>query len=143
VNSLPKTVTRQRRDCDLNPGPSEPQSSTLTNRLPSHNNDRRVLYRPYLKCWRIQLRAKLSLSRTELCVDKDSEQHSLTWDTCPMRVTFIPISETGRQQSDRSPVCRGCVVRVTVAFAASGEKQTTVYCNYTAASSGMARRTTR
>jgi len=24
VNSLPKTVTRQRRDCDLNPGPSEP-----------------------------------------------------------------------------------------------------------------------
>ena len=21
VNSLPKTVTRQRRDCDLNPGP--------------------------------------------------------------------------------------------------------------------------
>jgi len=30
VNSLPKTVTRQRRDCDLNPGPS-----TLTTRLPS------------------------------------------------------------------------------------------------------------
>ena len=24
VNSLPKTVTRQRRDCDLNPGPSAP-----------------------------------------------------------------------------------------------------------------------
>ena len=36
VNSLPKTVTRQRRDCDLNPGPSAPESSTLTNRLPSH-----------------------------------------------------------------------------------------------------------
>ena len=30
VNSLPKTVTRQRWDCDLNPGPSAPQSSTLT-----------------------------------------------------------------------------------------------------------------
>jgi len=29
VNSLPKTVTRQRRDCDLNPGPSAPESSTL------------------------------------------------------------------------------------------------------------------
>ena len=28
VNSLPKTVTRQRRDCDLNPGPSAPESST-------------------------------------------------------------------------------------------------------------------
>ena len=29
VNSLPKTVTRQRRGCDLNPGPSAPESSTL------------------------------------------------------------------------------------------------------------------
>ena len=25
VNSLPKTVTRQRRGCDLNPGPSAPE----------------------------------------------------------------------------------------------------------------------
>jgi len=36
VNSLPKTVTRQRRNCDLNPGPSAPESSMLTTRLPSH-----------------------------------------------------------------------------------------------------------
>jgi len=36
VNSLPKTVTRQRRGCDLNRGPSAPESSTLTTRLPSH-----------------------------------------------------------------------------------------------------------
>ena len=36
VNSSPKTVTRQRRDCDLNLGPSAPESSTLTTRLPSH-----------------------------------------------------------------------------------------------------------
>jgi len=36
VDSLPKTVTRQRRDCDLNPGPSAPEPSTLTTRLPSH-----------------------------------------------------------------------------------------------------------
>jgi len=28
VNSLPKTVTRQRRGCDLNPGLSAPESST-------------------------------------------------------------------------------------------------------------------
>jgi len=34
VNSLPKTATRQRRGCDLNPGPSAPESSTLTTRLP-------------------------------------------------------------------------------------------------------------
>ena len=36
MNSLPNTVTLQRRDCDLNPGPSAPESSTLTTRLPSH-----------------------------------------------------------------------------------------------------------
>ena len=36
VNSLPKTGTLQRRGCDLNPGPSVPESSTLTARLPSH-----------------------------------------------------------------------------------------------------------
>ena len=35
VNSLPKTVTRQRRGRDLNRGPSAPESSTLTTRLPS------------------------------------------------------------------------------------------------------------
>jgi len=35
VNSLPKTVTQQRRDCDLNPGPSAPEFSTLTTWLPS------------------------------------------------------------------------------------------------------------
>jgi len=36
VNSLPGTVTRQRRGCDLNPDPSAPESSTLTTRLASH-----------------------------------------------------------------------------------------------------------
>ena len=36
VNSLPKTVTRQRFDCDLNPGLTAPESSMLTTRLPSH-----------------------------------------------------------------------------------------------------------
>jgi len=36
VDSLPKTVTRQHRSCHLNPGPSAPESSTLTTRLPSH-----------------------------------------------------------------------------------------------------------
>jgi len=33
VNSLPKTVSRQRRDCDLNTGPSAPEYSTLTTQL--------------------------------------------------------------------------------------------------------------
>ena len=35
VNSLPKTVTRQRRGCDLNPGRTAPEFSTLTTQLPS------------------------------------------------------------------------------------------------------------
>jgi len=42
VNSLPKTVTRQRRSCDLNPGPTE--SSTLTTWLPSHPEPRLYLF---------------------------------------------------------------------------------------------------
>ena len=42
VNSLPKTVNRQRRGCDLNPGPSAPESSTLTTRLPSQPYERAV-----------------------------------------------------------------------------------------------------
>ena len=36
VNSLPKTVTLWCHGCDLNPGPSVPESSTLTTWLPSH-----------------------------------------------------------------------------------------------------------
>ena len=31
-----KTVTQQRRGCDLNPRPSAPESSMLTTQLPSH-----------------------------------------------------------------------------------------------------------
>jgi len=45
VNSLPETVTRQRRGCDLNPGPSAPESSTLTTRLPSQRTDGRLCCR--------------------------------------------------------------------------------------------------
>jgi len=39
VKSLPKTVTRQRRSYDLNTGPSVPESSTLTTRLQSQNEN--------------------------------------------------------------------------------------------------------
>ena len=42
MNSLPKTVTDQRRDCDLNPGPSAPESSTLATRLPSVGRYKKV-----------------------------------------------------------------------------------------------------
>jgi len=47
VNRLPKTVTRQRRGCDLNPGPTAPESSMLTTRLPSHP-DIQVDYKKYI-----------------------------------------------------------------------------------------------
>jgi len=38
VNSLPKTATRQRRDCDFNPDPkvSAPESSTRLSNLSNH-----------------------------------------------------------------------------------------------------------
>ena len=36
MNSLPKTVTQWHRGCDLNPGPTVPESSMLTTRLLSH-----------------------------------------------------------------------------------------------------------
>ena len=35
VNSLRKTLTRQHRGCDFNPGRTVPESSTLTTYLPS------------------------------------------------------------------------------------------------------------
>jgi len=60
VNSLPKTVTRQRRGCALSPGPSAPQSSTLATRLPSHPTcilrTEIVTYRCYVN-WQISVLA--------------------------------------------------------------------------------------
>ena len=49
VNSLPKTVTRQRRGCDLNPGPTAPESSTLTTRLPSHPKNVNMVIKYFLR----------------------------------------------------------------------------------------------
>jgi len=47
MNSLPKTVTRQRQDCDLNPGPSVPESSTLTTWLPSQQKSLYFIFYPH------------------------------------------------------------------------------------------------
>jgi len=44
VNSLPKTVTRQRLGCDLNPCPSAPESSTVTSRLLGNSISYRPMY---------------------------------------------------------------------------------------------------
>jgi len=62
VNSLPKTVTRQRRGCDLNPGPSAPESSTLTTRLPSSS-----LVKLFVLKWSLRPRAFVIIARC-VCV---------------------------------------------------------------------------
>jgi len=68
VNSLPKTVTRQRYDCDLSPGPSAPESSTLTTRLPSHPYE--SLYFHYTSNESAQLRStELHLQTTAMTVN--------------------------------------------------------------------------
>ena len=52
VSSLLKTVNRQRRGCDLNPGPTAPESSTLTTRLTSHPSSvfRHIIFLVKLVC---------------------------------------------------------------------------------------------
>jgi len=72
VNSLSKTVTRQRRGCELNPGPSAPESSTLTTRLLSHlvynnssNCQRRYIQRMFQLAQRINL--KFTLGNISSC----------------------------------------------------------------------------
>ena len=69
VNSLPKTVTRQHRDCNLNPGRSAPESSTLTTRLPSHPGT-----------------VQIDLSLSSLLLDQlqNSKLTLLAGTTCPL-----------------------------------------------------------
>ena len=57
MNSLPKTVTRQHRGCNLNPGPSAPESSTLT--TPSHRCRVLTWYSDKtVKLWKLSERTK-------------------------------------------------------------------------------------
>jgi len=62
VNSLPKTVTRQRRDYDLNPCPSEPESSTLTTRLQGH------------PCHKCRLHKSTCLQTANQCLSKSESK---------------------------------------------------------------------
>ena len=61
MNSLPKTVTLQRRGCDLNPCPTALESSTLTTRLPSH---------PYLfaVCYIYAMRGRFIMLHVLRCI---------------------------------------------------------------------------
>jgi len=50
VNNLPKTVTQQRYGCDMNPGPSAPQFSTLPlGYRATPSNSLIVILRQYLR----------------------------------------------------------------------------------------------
>ena len=74
VSSLPNAVTRQHCGCDLNPGPSAPESSTLTTRLPSHPT--------------------LHVSNASL-MDEPSNQDSIYLDTTgQLKIASAPINST-------------------------------------------------
>ena len=68
VNSLPKTVTWQRRDCDLNPVPSAHESSTLTTRLPNSVGERNVVYKRYCYCWHVTAIISVYVPRRDVYV---------------------------------------------------------------------------
>ena len=76
MNSLPKTVTRQRRDCDLNSGPSAPVSSTLTTRLPSHPMNYRKQKNKWKLCQKVVIRS-IHFDRTPTC-DRQTQTHRHT-----------------------------------------------------------------
>ena len=76
VNSLLKTVTQQRRDCDLNQGPYASESSTLTTRL--RRNYLSVSPRAYLYGTTRPSFAIFSMRVTCLCCSV------LVWRRCNM-----------------------------------------------------------
>jgi len=80
VNSLPKTITRQRRDCDLNPGPYVPEFSTLTTRLPSHP-------------WQMVINRKKTDTVRMLIIQKQTKVHRLS-------VLVVHINEADIQRID-------------------------------------------
>jgi len=62
--SRAKTVTRQRRGCDLNPGPSAPEFSTLTTRLLSYPG---LIDMPMELDWSLLGRGSVVAALTCLC----------------------------------------------------------------------------
>ena len=86
VNSLPKSVTGQRRDCDLNPGPSAPESSTLTTRLRSHRQQ--IAYMIAATTCDSLLRRRLSYLYETTCTCT-SRCHHLTNCHCQLSVRLI------------------------------------------------------
>jgi len=120
VNSLPKTVTRQRRGCDLNPGRSAPESSTLTVRLPSHLflhvYDTYTIFRMTLTMWTI-VTACCRCFKSNAC-------------RCPPKLP-LSVAEIRPYPIQCGPTCRGGATVLNVgnktwfASEASGKKMCT------------------
>ena len=83
VNSLPKTVTRQCLYFDLNPGPSAPESSTLTTQLPSHPN---------------------AYYRTLTCVIRQYSLRSVCKPNLKCLVSYTPMIQPGPQNVEMGHV---------------------------------------
>jgi len=121
VNSLPKTVTRQRRDCDLNPGPSAPESSTLTTRLPSrpnslHNNSLYNFSLSKLNSDRVCGICRYKSGKLEYSTEfpglvvEYSRNSGRTWSTIS-NSSFTADTPTAYQFATRSATCRLFVLR--------------------------------
>jgi len=86
VNSLPKTVTGQRRGLDLNPGPTAPEASTLTTRLPSHPECKMLLIQNHTACLSIGYTVGVSA-----CLNMHRIAKSASFDCLVIVVPYKPI----------------------------------------------------
>jgi len=77
VNSLPKTVIRQQRGCDLNPGPA-PESSTLTTRLPSRSSHSLVVFS---HCIALQIRFSRTVVNSEAVIFFGDRARRYVWSS--------------------------------------------------------------
>ena len=74
MNSLPKTVTRQRRGCNLNTGPSVPESSTLTTRQLSHPSLQVLLIiNSFIECMTVQNTNMLYTNQQSVAASDNAE----------------------------------------------------------------------
>ena len=101
LNSL--TVTRQRRDCDLNlnPGPSAPESSTLTTRLPSHP----FLSITYIKLLpTVDLRAEVNATPAHDSVNRSVRAGDVMMTSCDtaLRHEHFLLTSPGNLPTDES-----------------------------------------
>jgi len=93
VNSLPKPVTRQRRDCDLNPGRSAPESSTLATRLASHALRVHAGLKPVSGVAQVTIRRKKSsifvISRPDVYVSSSADTYVIFGEARVRGFSFV------------------------------------------------------